>query len=141
MHADAVGATAIREELDRLVMRVDEGYGGVGGRDMNGLATLVAHYATGRDFAMLERSGWSPIEVYSTAIRGIRSSRPITLETSMARRIPRFMRTRIAWQHSRSSPSHGVPAERFLGSIHSSRVRSSAREMSVAWLFPTSSRH
>jgi hypothetical protein len=71
MHADAVGATAIREELDRLVMRVDEGYGGVGGRDMNGLATLVAHYATGRDFAMLERSGWSPIEVYSTAIRGI----------------------------------------------------------------------
>jgi hypothetical protein len=74
MHAEAVGATAIREELDRLITRVDQGYGGVLGRDMNGLATLVAHYATGRSFEALQKAEWAPIEVYDAVRRSVTES-------------------------------------------------------------------
>jgi hypothetical protein len=67
MHAEAMGVTAIRESLDALIVRVDSGYGGVSGRQMNALGTLVAHYATNRDARSLERDGWAPIGTYRAA--------------------------------------------------------------------------
>jgi hypothetical protein len=67
MHAEAIGLTAIRESLDALIVRVDSGYGGVSGRRMNALGTLVAHYATKRDVRSLERDGWARIESYRAA--------------------------------------------------------------------------
>jgi hypothetical protein len=67
MHAEAIGATAIRKSLDDLIVRVDSGYGGVAGRNMNALGTLVAHYATNRDANSLEHDGWAPIETYRAA--------------------------------------------------------------------------
>lgn len=70
MHAEAIGATSIREELDALVVRIAEGYAGASGREMNALCTLVAHYATKRDAAELERGGWAPIGIYRAAASG-----------------------------------------------------------------------
>ncbi len=70
MHAEAIGAVSIREELDALVVRADDGYAGVIGRDMNALGTLVAHYATKRGPDELARRGWAPIEVYRPVTSG-----------------------------------------------------------------------
>jgi hypothetical protein len=75
MHAEALGATSIRAWLDALVIRVHDGYGGVGGREMNALATLVAHYATGRDAEELERADWASIDVYRSVAAGAFAAR------------------------------------------------------------------
>lgn len=75
MHAEAIGATHLREQLDHLVTRVVDGYPGVVGRNMNPLCTLVAHLVTGRPVDELEALRWAPIGVYTPIAAGtLRSS-------------------------------------------------------------------
>lgn len=75
IHAEAIGATAMRESLANLIVRVDCGYGGVAGRNMNALGTLVAHYVTNRDVEALESSGWAPIGPYRAATTRVVAAR------------------------------------------------------------------
>ena len=70
MHAEAIGALGLRQWLDKLVTETASGYLGVRGRDMNALCTLVAHYATRRPIAELERAGWAPIGAYASLLGG-----------------------------------------------------------------------
>lgn len=64
MHAEAIGAVAIRSWLDALVIKLDGGDASISGKDMSPLCTLVAHFVTGRDARTLERLGWAPIAIY-----------------------------------------------------------------------------
>jgi hypothetical protein len=70
MHAEALGATSIREWLDGLIHKIDDGYPGVGGKDMSPLCTLVAWFVTGKPVAALERSGWAKIGPYAPLAAG-----------------------------------------------------------------------
>lgn len=73
MHAEAIGAVAIRAQLDALITAVVRGDGpgkAVHGKDMNALCTLVAYLATGHDVGALEREGWAPIDVYAPVVAG-----------------------------------------------------------------------
>ena len=70
MHAEAIGAVGLRRWLDGLVERAVAGYGGVKGRNMSALTTLVAHYVTARGVSDLEREGWGAIDAYACVAGG-----------------------------------------------------------------------
>jgi hypothetical protein len=70
MHAEALGATAIRDWLDTLIQRIEDGYLGVEGKYMSPLCTLVAWFVTGKPVVELERSGWAKIGPYAPVVAG-----------------------------------------------------------------------
>jgi len=70
MHAEALGATRIREWLDALIHKCEDGYPGVEGKHMSPLCTLVAWFVTGKPVAALERSGWAKIGTYAPVAAG-----------------------------------------------------------------------
>jgi hypothetical protein len=70
MHAEALGAIRIREWLDALIHKIEDGYPGVEGKYMSPLCTLVAWFVTGKPVAALERSGWAKIDAYAPVAAG-----------------------------------------------------------------------
>jgi hypothetical protein len=66
-HAEALGAADLRDWLEGRIRKIDAGDGSLGGKDMNSLVALVAHFATGKDPAALKRSGWADIGPYARA--------------------------------------------------------------------------
>jgi hypothetical protein len=69
-HAEALGASDLRDWLEGRLRKIDAGDGSLGGKDMNSLVTLVAHLATRKDPAALERSGWGDIGPYARVASG-----------------------------------------------------------------------
>ena len=69
-HAEALGALDVRDWLGDRVSRIASGDGSLGGKSMNPLVALVAHFATGKDPAALKRSGWADIGPYGGAASG-----------------------------------------------------------------------
>jgi len=63
-HAEALGASDPRDWLEGRLRKIDVGDGSLGGKDMNPLVALVAHFATGKSSAALKQSGWADIGPY-----------------------------------------------------------------------------
>lgn len=70
MHAEALGATDVVSWLSECVRRINAGERGIGGKTMNALCGLVAHYATGRSAGELENAGWASLGIYESAAAG-----------------------------------------------------------------------
>lgn len=67
---ESLGTSGLREWLEDRFRRVDQGDGSLRGKQMNSLVTLVAHFATRKDPAALERAGWADIGVYRPVASG-----------------------------------------------------------------------
>jgi hypothetical protein len=66
MHAEAIGAVEIRDWLNALIESVNAGNGSVGGKDMNALCALAAHFATGGKVG----KGWAKLGPYQPVANG-----------------------------------------------------------------------
>jgi hypothetical protein len=94
-HAEAIGASAMRDWLADRFRRIAAGDGSLGGKDMNPLVALVAHLATGKDPAELKRAGWASIGPYAPVAAG--TLRPEDYEE-------------LADYHTRRAAGAGFPA-------------------------------
>ncbi|HMF44327.1 MAG TPA: hypothetical protein VKQ32_26825 [Polyangia bacterium] len=70
MHASALGAQAIRDWLDPRIELIDKGDESIGGKDMNPLCTLMAHFVTKRNAGEIKRHGWGSIGPYASVAQG-----------------------------------------------------------------------
>jgi len=68
MHAAALGAAEPKEWLSKRILQVYADDQSVGGKGMNPLCTLVAHYVTGDDAFTLKHSGWGEIDAYAPVV-------------------------------------------------------------------------
>src|SRR5207237_6525137 len=82
MHAAALGVREVLDWLSERIRLMDGGDESIGGKEMNALCTLTAHFATGRDVGALESSGWAPIGAYRSVAE--RTLRPDDYETLAA---------------------------------------------------------
>jgi hypothetical protein len=70
MHAIAIGAQSIATALAARVKLVDAGDGSIGGKELNRLCTLMAHYITGKSARDLKASGWASPGPYAPVVEG-----------------------------------------------------------------------
>ena len=94
-HAEALGASGLRDWLDGRLRKIDGGDGSLGAKSMNPLVALVAHFATGKDPAVLKRSGWADIGPYQRVVSG--DFRPEEYDA-------------LAEYHTQQVTDHGFPA-------------------------------
>jgi hypothetical protein len=74
MHAEAIGAEEVRDWLSDRIRLVDAGNASIGGKDMNALCTLMAHFVTGKEPKDLKASGWAPLGSYERVVLGLASA-------------------------------------------------------------------
>jgi len=91
----ALGASGLRDWLDGRLRKIDGGDGSLGAKSMNPLVALVAHFATGKDPAVLKRSGWADIGPYQRVVSG--DFRPEEYDA-------------LAEYHTQQVTDHGFPA-------------------------------
>lgn len=74
MHAEALGARDILDWLKKRILKLDEGDQAIGGKNMNALCGLMAHFATGLGLDGLEKNGWTNIGPYDKVVEGTLAS-------------------------------------------------------------------
>lgn len=71
MHAEASGVDEVRDWIGERIRHVDGGDASLGGKDMNELCTLMAHFVTGKDEEALRTSGWAALRPYERVVAGL----------------------------------------------------------------------